>query len=343
MTVSKINTQLNNINDLDIHNFDNLKKFPKDIMLTIINNYYTEEEKITLLRNKEFIETTPPLFLELMLNNMNFIAVFNMLQNENIASKISYLDLSIHSRDYFLIPSYLESEKLIQKVNHRMLKNMLINLEKEDVINYLAKEYILKKLTNKDLIEISIKKDINLVNEINLINTLNKNELIKYINGIWHKKIDYTFLNNKYVQETLFNYTDFNLEEVIYLYELINTKSVLTIQKNPHTISSFKAVISAYLLLGIEGTKELINTGNSKINIDIAKSLNPTKETLNKNFQIKSKISRIYQQTLIKEYVNKLKVKVLISALSSKEKDKFSYFFKEQLDLNSADPILNID
>ena len=69
-------------------NINILKKFNFETIVTIINNYYTEEDKIALLRSDDFIEYIPDYTLEMILNNMFFNSVFNMLQNKRIFNKI---------------------------------------------------------------------------------------------------------------------------------------------------------------------------------------------------------------------------------------------------------------
>ena len=54
----------------DLLNYQNLIKFNPEAIGTIINNYYSEENKITLLRNEEFISIIPDYILEMILNNL---------------------------------------------------------------------------------------------------------------------------------------------------------------------------------------------------------------------------------------------------------------------------------
>ncbi len=240
--------------------YDYLKQYKKEIIVTIINNYFNEEEKINILRNKDFVNDMPTYLIELMLNNMNFKSVFNMLQNKELLNKISSLNIKLTPKDNIFISNYLDSKELIDKLNHNMLKNMLININKHDVINYFNKDYIISKLTIDDILDIAISKKINIVNEFNYISNLKKEKIIYYINKMWQNNIDYSLVDNDYVKNILFNDVDF--EEVIYLYELINTKSVITVQGNNHSLESFKAIIACHKLFGINKCKEILEHNN---------------------------------------------------------------------------------
>ena len=65
-------------NEKIIPTFDFLKKYKKEVIISIINEKFSEEEKVNILRDKEFCDEMPSFLLELMLNNMSFISVFNM-------------------------------------------------------------------------------------------------------------------------------------------------------------------------------------------------------------------------------------------------------------------------
>ena len=261
-----------NINDFPINlknkDYESLKKYKKDIIMTLINTSFSEEDKIRLLRDNNFINTIGDEYLELMLNNMSFKSVFNMLQNKELLNRINKLNINLSNTDYLFIPTYLESSDLISKVSNTMLKNMLMNISKEQTINYLKIDYINKRLTKQDIIDIAVNKGINLYTEYNILNTLNKLELTDYINNMWQKKIDFTLVNNKHAKKLLFDNVDYNVDEAIYLYEFINSRSCLTIQDSINDVDSYKSVIASLLIFGINKTKDLIEKGNKKINFN---------------------------------------------------------------------------
>ena len=48
-----------------LHNYNNIKDYDYDEIITIILNFYSEEEIINLLRDKEFINKIPSYYLEI--------------------------------------------------------------------------------------------------------------------------------------------------------------------------------------------------------------------------------------------------------------------------------------
>ena len=263
------------MNDNNIeHSYDALKKYNNEDIVEFINKNLNEDEKIEMLRNKFFIKQMPSNLLTLMLNNMNFISVFNMLQNKNIFDKTNNLNIKLTPKDTIFINEYLSNENIINKVNHNMLKNMLINVSKVNIISYLSKWYIRNKLTNDDIISIAITKKISLVDDIYFIESLSKNEIIKYIEGFFQKNgINYDLLENNYVKKQIFNYSYINFEEVIYLYDLLSTKSNHNFKEPHHSLLSFKAVVALYEILGLEKGVRLLNDNNYGLD-DITYALN---------------------------------------------------------------------
>jgi hypothetical protein len=227
----------------DLLNYQNLIKFNPEAIGTIINNYYSEENKITLLRNEEFISIIPDYVLEMILNNMFFNSVFNMLQNKNIYDKITSIDVNISPKDYFLIPGYLDSENLIDKTSHLMLADLLLNVDKIAVKEYLNKPYIFNKLTNNELITIASSNNINIL-ELLITRNINNYDLITYINKMWQNKLDYSLIDNDYVKRNILKLSDKQIEsidfnDIYYLFDRLNTYSVIAIQETPITINTF--------------------------------------------------------------------------------------------------------
>ncbi|MBR1416509.1 MAG: hypothetical protein IJ572_01665 [Bacilli bacterium] len=248
-----------------LHNYNNIKDYDYDEIITIILNFYSEEEIINLLRDKEFINKIPSYYLELIINNISFTSAFNMLQNEIILNKVNNICIRLTPKENLFINDCLSLNDIVNKLDHAMLKNMLLNSNRDYVINYLSSKYIINKLTNDDIIDIAILKNINLINDINYINKLSKNEIIKYINGILQKNINYDLLNNTHVKKIFYD-VDYDIDEVIYLYDLLSTKTNHNIKDVDNSISSYRSVIFIYKIFGLKFSMTLLDDINIGLN-----------------------------------------------------------------------------
>ena len=266
----------NKLESQDYLNYTTLIKYNYESLVTIINNFYNEEDKITLLRNEEFINLIPSYTLEMILNNMFFNSVFNMLQNKNIYDKINCIDVNISPKDYLLIPGYLDSENLINKTSHLMLTDLLLNVSTSSIKEYLNKPYIINKLNNEELILIAGTNNINIMNILITRNT-NEYEMTQYINKMWEKRIDYILINNDYVKSNILKLSneqikDIDFNEVFYLFDRLKTYGVITVQESPITINTLKSVIAAYQVLGLKDFLSFVENGSKNILIsDIKK------------------------------------------------------------------------
>ena len=243
-----------------IHNYDYLKSFDEEVIITIILKYFSEDEKKDILRNKDFINNMSSSTLNKIINSMSFISAFNMLQNMELVDKINDINIKLTSKDTLFIKEFLNSN-LVNKSNHKMLKNMLITMLKEDVIRNLNNKDIVSKLEINDLIELSTLKHIDLVNDIYLIELLDKNDLENYINDYFINIVNYELINNSYVKKTLFN-EDIDLDEVIYLYDYLTTKTNHNIKDCKHSINKFINVYNEYKKLGLDKMIKKINDNN---------------------------------------------------------------------------------
>lgn len=258
-------------------NYNNLIKFNPEALVTIINNYYSEEEKINLLRKNDFIEIIPDYTLEMIINNMFFNSVFNMLQNKTVYNKIKNIDVNVRPKDYYLIPGYLDSTNLVNKSSHLMIFNLLSVLKPTEIKSYLSQLSILNKLTNHEIIDLASSNNINILNI--LIDKLASDyEIEEYINKMWANKLDYTLLKSNYVKEHILKLskqqiTEFNFNEIVYLYDYLNTHSVISIQETPHTIETFKSVLSCYYILGMKKALSFIDTGSKNTSLNEIKNL----------------------------------------------------------------------
>ena len=262
--------------DAILNNYELLSKFKLDNIVIIVNNYFTEEEKISLLRREDFIRVINPELLEIILNNLSFKGVFNMLQNKEILNKVHALNVIIDSNEKIFITGYLDSPSLVLKANHLMIKEMLTYInDKEEALKYLKKPYINRKLTSKEIIDILIKQHLKITEIIKLDdfkNKLSTEDMVSYVNLYWLEDFDLSILKNEELFKKIFNLNDedmlrINIEEVNYLVELINTRSILSIQKAPHDVLMYRAIIASYLLLGVNGTKELMEKGNKNLSL----------------------------------------------------------------------------
>ena len=248
------------------HTYDALKSFDSANIVDFINDYFNEEEKVNILRNIDFIHDIPQELLTLMLNNMSLISVFNMLQNKELFNKVDNININLTSKDSLFIPDVLNNIEIVNKINHNMLKNMLINIPKKDTINYLKEPYINIKLSIDSIVNISILKGIDLLNDYNIIEKLSKDQLIKYIDGYWKNKINYHIIDNKFVKKTLFNYADINLEEVIYLYEYLSTRSNQKLENVNKDLSAFKACVAIHEIFGLQESINVITRNKLGLN-----------------------------------------------------------------------------
>lgn len=253
-----------------IKDYNLLKKFKLEDIMTIINNYYDEDDKVKILRNEEFINIITSDYLELLLSNMKFISVFNMLQNITILNKVNSINVDIPNNDLNLITGYLDFNKLVLKTKSIMICNMLLKLNPEVLKEYLVKDYILTRLTKKEIMKIVLANNLKIGTYLNLDN-LNNNELIDYYNAYLEQYKNIDQINNGKMVKRLLGLTDeliakIDFDEVKYLYEYISSRSTITIQNNNHSVKSYKAIVVAYLLLGLKGTKKIMADGNKNLN-----------------------------------------------------------------------------
>ena len=264
------------INDYSLFN-----KFMDSIMIEVINNYFSEDDILNLLRNDDFVKDTSSYAMELMLNKLSFKSTFNMLQRKNILAKVNNLNVSVNEKDSIFVKGYLESPLLINKSEHSFIYNMLNLLNEDDATYFITLPYINNKLSNYEVINLCIDKNISiqdLINSEQLREKLNVIDLISFIDKYFEKKLDLSIFNDPELIKLLFGLDDkqiskIDFSEVNYLYENIRTKSILSKQNCKCTVQSYKAVLAAYLTFGLNDTIKLIMDGNSSITLDDVKDL----------------------------------------------------------------------
>lgn len=277
------------------HSFDAIKNYNPEIIIDFINSNFSEEEKINILRNKEFISIIPQDLLVLMLNNMSLISVLNMLQNKEILNKVDNINIKLMPKDNIFLLDCLNNKDLISKLNHNMIKNMLINIPKDKTIELLNQSYIATKLNMDDIINIALNKKIDLVNEYNVIEGLSKRNVINYINDYWKTSIKYSLLNNDYIKKILFNDSKLNLDEATYIFDYLITQSNHNAIEITKDLSAFKSCVAFSKIFGIQKCLALIYNNSLNLNsvrllfkdVDISKITNYEKiqEFIKKNIK----------------------------------------------------------
>ena len=285
---SKHSISINPFNDLSekskkaiLNNYSIFNRFVDTIMIEIINDSYSEDDVLNILRSDEFINDMSPYAIELLLNKISFKASFNMLQNQSIFNKINNLNVKIDEKDQVFFKGFLDSPILLYKSEHSMIYNMLYLLSKEDILYYITLPYISKCISNCEIVTLLNKNEISLLDIVDskeLISRLNTTDIINIIDESFLKNPDLNVFKDKKIFQLIFGIDDktwnlLNIDEINYLYENIRMKSILSKRESIPTILSYKAVIASYLVFGLEGTLEIVNNGNSDITLDDVRSL----------------------------------------------------------------------
>lgn len=253
-------------------------------------NDENKEEILNLLRDQDFISQTSSKELEKIINGLDFKSLFNIIQNKSILDKINIIQTNILEKDSVFFPNFLDSPTLINKTSHTMIYDMLNYLNDTQILYYLVVPYIRERLTDYEVIELLSSKEIPF-NEVTqndyLYNSIPSNLLADYINKLWLKEPNSKILTKKVIKK-LFDIDEevldiINLDEVNYLFETIKMKNVLSIQETSITLSSYRALLSSYLVLGIKKTLDIINDGNKGIKANKVNVL--LKETLDYELQ----------------------------------------------------------
>ncbi len=256
-------------------------RFVDTIMIEAINHRFFEEDIVSILRNDTFVNDMSSYAIELLLNKLSFKSTFNMLQRKIIFDKIKNLHVKVDLRDAIFFKGFLDSPILIYKSEHNMVYEMLNLLTKEDVIYYITLPYIINKLSNYEIINLALNKEIK-VSELIEINELqyklNTTDLIEFINKSFEKYVDLDIFKNTKISKKLFNLNEeqansINFDEVNYLFETVRMKSILSKQESKVTILSYKSVLTSYLIFGLDETLRLVNDGNRDVTLKDVKNL----------------------------------------------------------------------
>ena len=268
------------VTNLFKNNKEYLMKLHYDTMVYFIKETFTEEEKVSLLRNTSFLNNIPDNYLEDILNHMTFPNVFNSLQNMLILNKVNNLNIPLRPYDKIFITGYLDSPGLVNISSNNMLIEMFNLISPLEVKEYLNYPYIYTKLKSYELIKILISCKLNIYNDTpKLIKILRPDEIKYYINNILNvDTIRYEVLFNPYTWKHILGLqkelTPDDKESIKYLYDLILIKGQVTLECSLNDLEAFRSVVASYYLFGLTKTKELFETGNKNISLTEIDSLN---------------------------------------------------------------------
>lgn len=256
-------------------------RFLDTVMIEAINNHFSEEDIVTILRNDTFVNDMSSYAIELLINKLSFKAAFNMLQRKIIFDKVNHLHVKIDYQDLIFVKGFLDSPILVYKSEHNMLYEMLNLLSKEDVLYYIQLPYLLHPLSNYEITNLILNKEISLsafIENKELRKKFNLTDTIHLIDKCFEKQIDLQIFKNKELSKGLFNLSDaqfdsIDFDEVNYLFETVRTKSLLSKQESKVTVLSYKSVLTSYLVLGLEETIQLVSRGNMEVTLDEIKEL----------------------------------------------------------------------
>lgn len=268
------------ITNLFKNNKEFLMKLHYDTMVYFIKETFTEEEKVSLLRNTSFLNNIPDNYLEDILNHMTFPNVFNSLQNMLILNKVNNLNITLRPYDKIFITGYLDSPGLVNISSNNMLIEMFNLISPLEVKEYLNYPYIYTKLKSYELIKILISCKLNIYTDTpKLIKILRPDEIKYYINNILNvDTIRYEVLFNPYTWKHILGLpkelTPDDKESIKYLYDLILIKGQVTLECSLNDLEAFRSIVASYYLFGLTKTKELYETGNKNISLTEIDSLN---------------------------------------------------------------------
>lgn len=249
-------------------NYTYLLKLHNDTLVYLVNNKFSEEERVSLLRNQNFVNNLPDNYLEAIINKMTFPNVFNMLQNITILGKMKNINVSLRAYDKIFITGYLDSPALVNITDNKMLNNMFSLISPIETSKYLSYPYIYTKFKTYDIVNILINSKLNIYTDSpKLLKVLRLDEIKYYLNKlISNDAIRYDLLFNDYTLKTILginiSLSSEEKEDIKYLFDLILIRGNTTLECNTSDLESFKSIIASYHLFGLTKTKELYENGN---------------------------------------------------------------------------------
>lgn len=256
-----------------------LMKMHYETLIYFLKNDFSEEERVSILRNTSFINRIPDNYLEEILNQMTFPDVFNSLQNMVILNKVNNLNINLKDYDKIFISGYLDSPGLVNISSNEMLLKMFSLISPLEAKKYLNYPYIYTKLKSYELVKVLIDCKLNIYTDTpKLIKILRIDEIKYYLNNVLNSDhLRYEVLFNSYTWHKILGIkrelNDLDKETIKYLYDLILIKGQVTLECKTNDLEAFKSVVNAYYLFGLNGTKELYETGNKYISLEEVDSL----------------------------------------------------------------------
>ena len=116
----------------------------------VINNYYSFDEKVSLLRNKEIIDDLDSNTLTNILNTLNLRTVLNLIQNKDLLKKIIGLNCVLEDLDKTLVKALLDDSRIVTKSKEELIYNSLNLLSNTSLKKYVS--VILLKMDAKEYI-----------------------------------------------------------------------------------------------------------------------------------------------------------------------------------------------
>lgn len=292
-------------------NYTYLLKLHNDTLVYLVNNKFSEEERVTLLRNQNFVNNLPDNYLEAIINKMTFPNVFNMLQNITILSKMKNINVALRAYDKIFITGYLDSPALVNITDNKMLNNMFSLINPLEIAKYLSYPYIYTKLKTYDIVNILINSKLNIYTDTpKLLKVLRLDEIKYYLNKlISNDNIRYDLLFNDYTLKTILginiSLSNEEKEDIKYLYDLILIRGNTTLECNTNDLESFKSIVASYHLFGLTKTKELYENGNQYNSLEeVNKIGNSFVSYFFKNFNDQIDIDEILSIITSKDFKN---------------------------------------
>lgn len=290
------------------NNYTYLLKLHNDTLVYLVNNKFSEEERVSLLRNQNFVNNLPDNYLEAIINKMTFPNVFNMLQNITILGKMKNINVSLRAYDKIFITGYLDSPALVNITDNKMLNNMFNLISPIETSKYLSYPYIYTKFKTYDIVNILINSKLNIYTDSpKLLKVLRLDEIKYYLNKlISNDAIRYDLLFNDYTLKTILginiSLSSEEKEDIKYLFDLILIRGNTTLECNTSDLESFKSIIASYHLFGLTKTKELYENGNQ---------YNSLEEV--------NKIGTSYVSYFFKNFNDQINIEEILSIITSKD------------------------
>ena len=219
----------------------------------------SEDERKELLRKSDFINKLNSFQLEDIINSLNFMDAFNMLQNTKLLDKIQHVNVKLKAKDAMFVKDFIDLIPSM-KIHPDMIYNMLKTLPKDDVIRYLSDHRIYDNLSDNHLIDLSVLKKINLFEIFKDIEVFNEDTTYKYVDQYFRATLDYNIIDNMTAKKIIFKDENINLDETRYLYDYLTTQNNHSCKDIKHSLKAIIKVNDLYNKYGLNDTIKMFNT-----------------------------------------------------------------------------------